>query len=146
MNKCLRCEYELHDYENGGLCPKKDRSIQILAELDYHSMGIEPVWYGDISKNCENFEDVRAPMSWWTKKEIIRVCRDGGANRKTVEHMEKIKLNDLRVLLLRPMGMEPRGNHHQIFFDRPQDWTEVRHTKMFTIDWDLIDNWNRNLS
>lgn len=139
-NKCTRCEYYHHEYEQS-FCPRQDATLRDLAFMD----GGNPDWYYKMIEDCTLNEPVRAPMSWWTKKEILKVCQAGGAKPKTIEHMKKINLDDLRLVILVKMDVQPRGKYSEIWHDAPQYWEHVRHTQMWGIDWDLIDSWNANL-
>ena len=134
---CKRCEYWHHDYENS-LCP-------LTYSGPFGGMFTD---YEDRKKaidECDFMEYVHAPMSWWTKKEILKVCQGGGANPKTMEHLKSIKLEDLKLILLKKLTVEPRGMHSEIWKEAPQNWEHVRHTQMWGIDWDLIDKWNKIL-
>lgn len=133
-DKCSRCEYFLHEYEKS-FCPRNDKMLLAFAQDD-------PKIIKDAIKQCEP-EEVRAPRSWWTKKEIIRVCKAGGATYETIKLMEKIPLADLRAILLKYMGQEPRGRFSEIWQKPPSEWEEVRRTAMYGIRWGQIDEWNK---
>ena len=137
---CKRCEHMYHEYENS-LCPREDGLLRDLAFMD----GGDGRDYYKAIEECDFMEYVRAPISWWTKKEILRVCQGGGANRKTMEHLANIKLEDLKLILLKKLNVEPRGMYSEIWKEAPINWEHVRHTQMWGIDWDLIDKWNKIL-
>ena len=137
---CKRCEFMHHQYENSP-CPREDGLLRDLAFMDGQD-GRD--WYRAIDE-CLSFEHVRAPMSYWTKKEILRVCQHGGASPKTMKHLENIKLEDLKIILLKKLAVEPRGMYSEIWKEIPSNWEHVRHTQMWGIDWDLIDKWNKIL-
>lgn len=135
-DKCQRCEFFIHEYEKS-FCPRHDRLLQAFAEDD-------PKLMEDAIKNCDFMEQVRAPKSWWTKKEILRVSGIGGATRATIKLMESIPLEDLKAILLKYVGQEPRGRYNEIWQVPPNQWQEVRRTAMYGIRWGQIEEWNMN--
>lgn len=134
-DKCQRCEFFIHEYEKS-FCPRHDRFLQAFAEDD-------PQVMEDAIKDCDFMEQVRAPKSWWTKKEILRVCGIGGATRATIKLMESIPLVDLKAILLKFTGLEPRGSFTEIWEKPPSEWEQVRRTAMYTIRWEQIEQWNQ---
>lgn len=137
---CKRCEYMFHEYEES-FCPRQDKTIRWLSSLENNDDRL----LEDAISNCQSAEKVRNPISSWSKKEIIRVCKGGGASYNTIRHLENIPLEDLRNILLKPLGREPRGMHSEIWKLPPNQWEHVRNTQMYGIDWDLIDTWNQVL-
>ena len=134
-DKCFRCEYYLHEYEKS-LCPRHDRWLQAFSEDD-------PDIMEDAIIECDFVERVRAPKTWWSKKEILRVCKIGGATYATIKLMQSIPLEDLKAILLKYVGQEPRGRFTEIWEKPSNEWQEVRRTAMYTIRWEQIEEWNK---
>lgn len=132
MIKCSRCEFFHKEYEHD-LCPRHG----IMARM----FGFNE---NDID-DCIAFEWVKDSKSNWSKKQIIEVARYGGATNETIMHIQKIPLNDLKLILLKPLGMEPRGRYKEIWQKTPDEWEQVRRTMMYGLNWDLIEVWNQSL-
>lgn len=129
MIKCQRCEYFHHDYEEE-ICPHKNGLTR---------------FYVEDTKNCPYFDPVKEPKSKWTKGKIVDIVSSGGAKKKTIDHIKRIPLEDLKLIILKPLGIEPRGRYSQIWKELPTEWTEVRRTMMYGINWNLIEKWNDTL-
>lgn len=127
--RCERCEFMLHEY-NINPCPFR---------RDHGFLELDP---DEVKEDCHLFELVRAPISKWSKTEIINVCRFGGASPNTLDHIRAIKLEDLRAILLIKLSVEPRGRYSEIWHEPEKCWENVRHTQMWGIDWTIIDEWN----
>lgn len=139
VQDCKRCEFMHHSYNNSP-CPRQDKTLYDLAIYGGDRELIEKA-----IKECLLMEQVRAPMSWWTKKEILTVCKNGGASYNVIRHMEKIPLEDLKLIVLKKLSVEPRGMHSEIWKLPKNQWEHVRNTQMWGINWDQIDEWNRLL-
>lgn len=84
-------------------------------------------------------EDAQLPITYWSKERILEYARmcskvDSGALRV----ISRMKLEDLRPIALKDMGISVTGNLMRYTPD-PKAMKEWRHTKFYSLDVDSIN-------
>lgn len=86
---------------------------------------------------CPEFHVFHASITHWTKKMLIKKASAGGVSADALQLMDKMTLENLRILFLRKGRVVLRGSY--------RDPARRRHTQMYHLDWDFIEEWSKGL-
>ena len=86
-----------------------------------------------IAEECESFEEIMLPKTYWTKARMLKAAEIGGLNSDALEKMELMKLEDLKSIFLIKKAIIKTGSE--------KDPAKQRHTAMYALDWNFISHY-----
>ena len=86
-----------------------------------------------IAEECESFEEITLPKTYWTKARMLKAAEIGGLTTEILERMNLMKLDDLKNMFLIKRGT--------VITDSEKDPEKKRHTAVYALDWTFLTHY-----